>query len=103
MVTNGGYGGVQFALAHGVPLVVAGDHEDKPETAARVAGSGVGRNLKTGRPTPRGDSGGRNRRARPTVVPRCSPATLAAQVRGTDAVATIVSGLTEAETRTHQP
>ena len=36
MLTNGGYGGVQYALAHGVPLVVAGDTEDKPEVAARV-------------------------------------------------------------------
>ncbi len=52
MVTNGGYGGVQQALAHGVPLVVAGDSEDKPEVAARVQWSGAGVNLKTGRPSP---------------------------------------------------
>jgi MGT family glycosyltransferase len=52
MVTNGGYGGVQRALAAGVPLVVAGDGEDKPEVAARVAWSGVGINLRTGRPRP---------------------------------------------------
>jgi MGT family glycosyltransferase len=51
MVTNGGYGGVQFALAHGVPLVVAGDTEEKPEIAARVAWSGVGISLHTGRPS----------------------------------------------------
>ncbi len=51
MVTNGGYGGVQQALAHGVPLVVAGDSEDKPEVAARVQWSGVGINLHTGRPS----------------------------------------------------
>ena len=31
MVTNGGYGGVHYALAHSVPLVVAGGGEDKPE------------------------------------------------------------------------
>jgi UDP:flavonoid glycosyltransferase YjiC (YdhE family) len=37
MVTNGGYGGVQQALAHGVPLVVTGDSEDKPEVAARAS------------------------------------------------------------------
>jgi UDP:flavonoid glycosyltransferase YjiC (YdhE family) len=36
MVTNGGYGGVQMALAHAVPLVVAGAKEDKPEVAGRV-------------------------------------------------------------------
>ena len=51
MVTNGGYGGVQFALAGGVPLVVAGDTEDKPEIAARVAWSGAGINLRTGSPS----------------------------------------------------
>lgn len=52
MITNGGYGGVQTALRHGVPLIVAGDSEDKPEVAARVAWSGAGLNLKTGRPKP---------------------------------------------------
>jgi UDP:flavonoid glycosyltransferase YjiC (YdhE family) len=52
MVTNGGYGGVQQALANGVPLVVAGDSEDKPEVAARVHWSGTGVNLHTGRPSP---------------------------------------------------
>ena len=51
MVTNGGYGGVQQALAHGVPLVVAGDSEDKPEVAARVQWSGTGINLHTGKPS----------------------------------------------------
>jgi UDP:flavonoid glycosyltransferase YjiC (YdhE family) len=52
MVTNGGYGGIQQALANGVPLVVAGDSEDKPEAAARVDWSGTGVNLRTGRPSP---------------------------------------------------
>ena len=52
MVTNGGYGGVHFALTHGVPLVVAGESEDKAEICARVAWSGVGVNLKMTRPTP---------------------------------------------------
>jgi UDP:flavonoid glycosyltransferase YjiC (YdhE family) len=52
MITNGGYGGVQQALAHGVPLVVAGDSEDKPEVAARVRWSGAGIDLRTGRPSP---------------------------------------------------
>jgi UDP:flavonoid glycosyltransferase YjiC (YdhE family) len=51
MVTNGGYGGIQQALAHGVPLVVAGDSEDKPEVAARVRWSGAGIDLRTGRPS----------------------------------------------------
>jgi MGT family glycosyltransferase len=52
MVTNGGYGGVQLALAHGVPLVVAGASEDKPEVATRVAWSRVGVNLGTATPRP---------------------------------------------------
>ncbi|SNT54972.1 glycosyltransferase, MGT family [Asanoa hainanensis] len=52
LVTNGGYGGVQAALHHGVPLVVAGASEDKPEVAARVAWSGTGVDLRTGRPQP---------------------------------------------------
>ena len=52
VVTNGGFGGVQQSLAHGVPLVVAGATEDKPEVAARVAWSGTGVDLRTGTPSP---------------------------------------------------
>jgi MGT family glycosyltransferase len=52
MVTNGGYGGVQLGVAHGVPLVVAGTTEDKTEVSARVTWSGVGVALKTDTPTP---------------------------------------------------
>lgn len=52
MLTNGGYGGVQMALSYGVPVVVAGTTEDKPEVAARVAWAGAGLNLKTDAPTP---------------------------------------------------
>ncbi|MFE0464255.1 nucleotide disphospho-sugar-binding domain-containing protein [Kitasatospora sp. NPDC058965] len=51
LVTNGGYGGVQAALGHAVPLVVAGASEDKPEVAARVEWTGTGVNLRTDRPT----------------------------------------------------
>lgn len=50
LVTNAGYGGVQTALRHGVPLVVGGETEDKPEVAARVEWSGTGVNLRTARP-----------------------------------------------------
>ena len=50
MVTNGGYGGTMAALSTGVPLVVAGAAEDKPEVAARVDYFGVGVDLRTGRP-----------------------------------------------------
>lgn len=52
MVTNGGYGGTQLALAHGVPVVVAGETEDKREVAARVEWSGAGINLRRQRPSP---------------------------------------------------
>ncbi|BEP50114.1 glycosyltransferase [Variovorax paradoxus] len=50
MVTNGGYGSVNHALSLGVPLVVAGTSEEKPEIAARVAWSGAGINLGSGQP-----------------------------------------------------
>nr|WP_090341282.1 glycosyltransferase [Mycolicibacterium malmesburyense]CRL71065.1 UDP-glucuronosyl/UDP-glucosyltransferase [Mycolicibacterium malmesburyense] len=50
MITNGGYGGVHQALAHGMPLVVAGGSADKPEVAARVGYAGVGINLGASRP-----------------------------------------------------
>ncbi|AVH54710.1 MULTISPECIES: glycosyltransferase [Streptomyces] len=50
LVTNAGYGGVQTALRHGVPLVVGGETEDKPEVAARVEWSGTGVNLRTSSP-----------------------------------------------------
>lgn len=53
VITNGGWGGVLAALAHGVPLVIGGSDLDKPEVAARVASSGAGVNLRTGRPRAR--------------------------------------------------
>ncbi|KIP52516.1 glycosyltransferase [Leucobacter komagatae] len=51
-VSNGGYGGVHYALEHGVPLVVAGKTEDKAEVTARVGWSGAGVNLATNAPKP---------------------------------------------------
>ncbi len=51
VVTNGGFGGVHRALSHGLPLVVAGATEDKPEVAGRVSWSGTGLNLRTGAPS----------------------------------------------------
>jgi UDP:flavonoid glycosyltransferase YjiC (YdhE family) len=51
-VTNGGYGGVQYALRYGVPIVTSGGKEDKPEVAGRIAWSGVGRRLKAETPSP---------------------------------------------------
>jgi UDP:flavonoid glycosyltransferase YjiC (YdhE family) len=52
MITNGGYGGVTIALAHGVPVISGGVTEDKPEVNNRIAYTGVGINLKTATPTP---------------------------------------------------
>ncbi|PRW64290.1 glycosyl transferase [Actinopolyspora mortivallis] len=46
MVTNGGYGGVNSALSHGVPLVVAAATEEKHEVGQRVAWSGAGIHLR---------------------------------------------------------
>lgn len=49
-VTNGGYTGVTIALHHGVPIVQAGDTEEKGEVGARVQWSGVGVRLGRTRP-----------------------------------------------------
>ena len=51
-VTNGGYGGVHYALGHGVPMVVAGMTEDKAEVSARIEWTGTGVNLRTNTPSP---------------------------------------------------
>ena len=51
-VTNGGYGGVQYALRYGVPVVATGGKEDKPEVGSRVAWSGVGRRIRSEQPRP---------------------------------------------------
>lgn len=51
-VTNGGFGGVQLALAESVPVVAAGTTEDKLEVNARIAHAGVGIDLRTSRPKP---------------------------------------------------
>jgi UDP:flavonoid glycosyltransferase YjiC (YdhE family) len=52
MITNGGFNGVQMALANGVPVIGAGRSEDKPEICARIDWLGVGIDLKTDKPTP---------------------------------------------------
>lgn len=51
LVTNAGYGGVGHAVRNAVPIVVAGEGQEKMEVAGRVAWSGMGVNLKTQRPT----------------------------------------------------
>lgn len=50
-VHNGGYGAITHGVAHGVPMVVAGEGQDKPENIKRVRYSGIGVGLGTGRPT----------------------------------------------------
>ncbi|GAA2962332.1 glycosyltransferase [Microbacterium schleiferi] len=50
LVTNGGYGGLHHAMRHGVPIVIAGDSEDKVETSARVQYAGVGGESADGSP-----------------------------------------------------
>ena len=51
-VTNGGYTGIQMALAHGVPLVVAGTRGDELHNGTLVHRLGAGLNLWTDTPTP---------------------------------------------------
>lgn len=50
-VTNGGYGSVNQALSHSIPIVGAGVTEDKADVTARIAWSGAGINLATSTPT----------------------------------------------------
>ena len=53
VITNGEYRIVQTALSYGIPLIAAGQSEDKPEVCARIAWSGVGLNLNTTTPKPK--------------------------------------------------
>ena len=50
LVALGGYGTVTQALSCGVPMVLAGSSQDKPEIAARVAWTGSGVRLDTDTP-----------------------------------------------------
>jgi UDP:flavonoid glycosyltransferase YjiC (YdhE family) len=52
LITNGGAGGTQLALAAGVPIVMCGTTEEKPMNAARVAYHRVGIDLATATPSP---------------------------------------------------
>lgn len=51
LITNGGYGSITQALSHGVPLLCAGQTEDKRDTAARVAWAKAGVDLGTDSPS----------------------------------------------------
>lgn len=101
-VTNGGYGGVQYALRFGVPIVATGGKEDKPEVGARVAWSGVGRRIRSEYPSSRV-----LRREIHAVLRdsryRQASARLAAQMAaapGFTGLADVIDGLTERKTRT---
>jgi UDP:flavonoid glycosyltransferase YjiC (YdhE family) len=52
LITNGGYGTVNMALAQGVPIISAGLTEDKEEVSANVQWSGAGIDLRTNQATP---------------------------------------------------
>lgn len=83
VVSNGGFGTVQLAIAHGIPLVVAGTTEDKREVTAHVRWSGVGVNLRTDRPTPKAIAAAVRRVLRePTFRERALA--LKAETEGTD-------------------
>jgi UDP:flavonoid glycosyltransferase YjiC (YdhE family) len=100
VVTNGGFGGVQRALAHGIPLVVAGSTEDKPEVAARVAWAGCGTDLRSGRPRPRAVRRAvRKVLTRPAYRARCAEvaATIAALPDPIDVIAAGLAAAGEAD------
>lgn len=50
-VHNGGYGAITHGVAHGVPMVVAGEGQDKPENIRRVRYSDIGVGLGTAKPS----------------------------------------------------
>ena len=51
LITNGGYGTVNMAIAHGIPIVSSGLTEDKEEVCAHVQWSGAGIDLRSSQPT----------------------------------------------------
>jgi MGT family glycosyltransferase len=52
VLTNGGFQGVQAVLSHGIPMVTAGESEDKPEVCARLQRTGASIDLGTANPAP---------------------------------------------------
>ena len=51
LITNGGYGTVNMAISHGIPIISAGLTEDKEEVSAHVQWSGAGIDLRTNQAT----------------------------------------------------
>jgi UDP:flavonoid glycosyltransferase YjiC (YdhE family) len=101
LVSNGGYGQVQRALGHGVPMVLAGQSEDKAEVTARAAWSGAAINLATRHP-----ASGEVRAAVEAVLSTPSYRTrareLAAEYARHDALAAIHQTVTELSGGTFQ-
>ena len=52
LITNGGYGTVNIAISHGIPIISAGLTEDKEEVSAHVQWSGAGIDLRTNQAAP---------------------------------------------------
>jgi UDP:flavonoid glycosyltransferase YjiC (YdhE family) len=52
LITNGGYGTVNMAISHGIPVISAGLTEDKEEVSAHVQWSGAGIDLRTNQASP---------------------------------------------------
>ena len=51
LITNGGYGTVNMAISHGIPIISAGLTEDKEEVSAHVQWSGAGIDLRANQAT----------------------------------------------------
>ena len=91
MVTNGGWGAVHHALRHGLPLVVAGTTEDKPEVNARVRYAGVGIDLRQQRADPAAVRAAVRRVLDERAQFRRAAAKLARAIAETDAVASVLA------------
>lgn len=52
MISNAGYGALCHAVVNGVPLVLAGDTEDKTESTNRATWAGYALGLYTQKPSP---------------------------------------------------
>jgi UDP:flavonoid glycosyltransferase YjiC (YdhE family) len=89
LVTNGGYGAVQQALAHGLPLVVAGATEEKAMIAIQVEhfGVGVGMPVRHAEPTAIADA---VRRVLDEPEFRARAAVLQAEYAAADPIAAII-------------
>ncbi|WP_375386826.1 glycosyltransferase [uncultured Amnibacterium sp.] len=88
VVSDGDYLHTQHALRHGIPVVVAGTLETDVETAARVAWSGAGIDLRSSRPSSAEILAAVERVRRDDAF-RAAAARLAAQIAGADAESTI--------------